>query len=137
MPDSWRLSFLTPIHKKDDVNMPENYRGIAVSSNLYKLYCMILCNRLDIFIQENNLIPYNQIAFLKNTRTSDHILTLKTLIDKYVKAISKSYLFVCFVDFKSAFDSICREVLLYKMTVCNVTTNSLKQDIIQNPIYIC
>ena len=42
LPNLWRESSLTPIHKKDDKYKPENYRGIAVSNILYILsflYC--------------------------------------------------------------------------------------------------
>ena len=30
-PQKWTLSFLKPIHKKDTLDDPDNYRGIAIS----------------------------------------------------------------------------------------------------------
>ena len=79
-PSKWRTSILTPIHKKGDKNNPGNYRGIAVNSNLCKLFCSILATRLSNFAFKNNLIPDEQIGFRKGFRTSDHILTLKYII---------------------------------------------------------
>lgn len=83
-PSAWRLSSLTVIHKKWDKENPKNYRGIAVSSNLCKLFCLVLYNRINTFVDNNNIIPSNQIGFRKGSRTSDHILVLKSLIDKYI-----------------------------------------------------
>ena len=56
----------------------------------------IIFKRTDL--EENNIVCSEQIGFKKHCRTSDHILTLKCLIDKAFK-LSKS-LYVCFIDFK-------------------------------------
>ena len=124
-PTSWRLSTLTVLHKKGDKTNPKNYRGIAVSSNLCKLFCSVLHNRLVKFVDDNSIIPSNQIGFRKGSRTSDHILVLKTLIDKYIHRASKSYLYVCFVDFSAAFDTVWRNALLYKLFKIGIRGNFL------------
>lgn len=46
-------------------------------------------------------------------RTSVHILSLKTLIDKYFR--KNKCIFACFIDLKKAFDTINRKALLYKL----------------------
>lgn len=125
-PSAWRLSTLTVLHKKGDKNIPKNYRGIAVSSNLCKLFCLILYNRLNMFTNDNNIIPSNQIGFRKGSRTSDHILVLKTLIDKYIQRAGKSYLYICFIDFSAAFDTVWRNALLYKLTQIGIGGQFLK-----------
>ena len=58
------------------------------------------------------IIP-KQIGFKKGCRTSDRMLILRTLIEKYTKSGSKLY--VCFVDLKKAFDSVDHLNLLYKL----------------------
>ena len=124
-PSSWRTNFLTPLHKKGNASDPANYRGIAVGSHLGKLFCSILHDRLAKFSEEQDIIPKNQIGFKKRSRPADHILTLKTLIEKYATG-SKKYLYSCFVDFKSAFDSISREALIYKLLTADIGGNFLK-----------
>ena len=52
LPDLWRESSLTPIHKKGDKYKPENYRGIAVSNILYKVFCIVLNKRLTSFLDK-------------------------------------------------------------------------------------
>jgi hypothetical protein len=99
-PSIWRVNMITPLHKKGDKNNPSNYRGIAISSHLSKLFCSVLHNRLNQYVQDNNTIPKEQIGYKAKTRTSDHIYTLKTIIDKYINKLPRKYLFCCFVDFK-------------------------------------
>ena len=100
--EAWQLSSLTPIHKKSDKSIPKNYRDIAVSNILCKLFCLVLYNRLDVLVNHNSSILPNQIGFKKGSRTSDHMLVLKSLTDKYINHAGKSYLCVCFIDFSAA-----------------------------------
>jgi hypothetical protein len=51
-PLQWRINFITTLHKKGSVNMPENYNGgIAVSNNLCtcKLFYVIYTYLWSIF----------------------------------------------------------------------------------------
>ena len=61
----------------------------------------------------------NVIGFQKGCRTADHMFILTTLIDKYVKKL-KTPLYVCFVDFKKAYDCVWRQALLYKLLMVNI-----------------
>ena len=45
---------------------------------------------------------------------------LQTLIDKYVKKL-KSPLYVCFVDFRKAYNSVWRQALMFKLLSQNVS----------------
>ncbi len=76
-----------------------------MSSNLGKLFCSIINARLLDFITTHNVLSRSQIGFLPNYRTSDHIYTLHTLIEKHVNQ-DKGKIYACFIDFKKAFDSI-------------------------------
>ncbi|XDV43935.1 hypothetical protein PO909_012319 [Leuciscus waleckii] len=113
-PDTWNRGLITPIFKSGDTSDPNNYRGICVSSNLGKLFCSVINTRLVHFLTEHSVLSKSQIGFLPNFRTSDHIFTLHTLIDKYINQ-NKTKIFACFVDFQKAFDSIWHEGLLSKL----------------------
>lgn len=92
-PDMWCESSLTPIFKNGDPSDTNNYRGICVSSCLGKFFSVIMNQRLLKHIQENDLVDKTQIGFLPNSRTSDHIFTLRTfrLINTFTK-VEKSTL---------------------------------------------
>ena len=47
-------------------------------------------------------------------KVTDHVFILKTLINKYVYKCKRK-LYVCFVDFKKAFDSVWRSALFLKL----------------------
>ena len=110
----WNHSIISPIHKKGDREDPDNYRAIAVSSTIGKLFSTILLDRFIEFRKQNCPDPPNQLGFTKGAQTYDHILTLNTITSKY-KKLGKS-VFAVFVDFKKAFDSVCREALFYKLS---------------------
>ena len=74
----------------------------------------------------------SQIGFIPNNRTADHVLTLRTLIDKYVHCHQEN-VYTCFVDFRKAFDSAWRDGLLYKLLQINVGGNFY--DLIKNLYY--
>ena len=84
-PQRWKLCFLKPVHKKDTLDDPDNYRGTAISWCLSKLYSIILLNSLTEEANKRQLISVKQIEFQKGKRTTDHIFDPQTLIDKIVK----------------------------------------------------
>ena len=113
-PNSWCEGLISPIFKSGNKLDPNNYRGICVSSSLGKLFCSILNNRLLTFLETKQLLHPSQIGFIPGNRTADHILTLKTLHEKYVNQKNEK-IYTCFVDFKKAFDSIWHEGLYLKL----------------------
>ena len=88
-------------------------------SALGKVYNIILNKRLDQYLLNNKIINPEQTGFCKKSRTSDHMMVLKTLIDKYTKK-EKKKLFTCFVDFRKAFDSVLHPALLLKLKQLNI-----------------
>ena len=93
---------------------PSNYHGICISSCLGKLFCSILNQRLLDHVKSLDILHKSQIGFLANNRTADHVLTLRTLIGKYVHG-HQTKVYACFVDFREAFDSVWHDGLLYKL----------------------
>ena len=113
IPEEWGLSLLKPLHKGGSTQDPNCFRGISLMSCIGKLFLSILNNRLTSFMSDRNLNTRYQIAFEPKKRTSDHILTLKTITDKYTQNGQKVY--SCLVDFRKAFDTVWREGLIYKL----------------------
>ena len=126
-PENWCKGIITPIHKQGEIDNPDNYRGITINSCLSKLFNLLLTKHLTTFTNDNQILKYNQIGFRKSFRTSYHVFTIKTIISKYLKENKKLYL--CFVDFRKAYDSIWREALFYKL--------SAYYDVSANFINIC
>ena len=90
------------------------------------------------YLEINKLISFNQGGFRSGYRNTDHIFILKKLINKYLHKL-KSKLYVCFVDFKKAFDSIDRNALFQKIENKGIGGNFLKliKDMYSNTLYSC
>ena len=112
-PHIWKIGYIVPIFKGEDSFDPSNYRGIAITSCMGKLFTLILNDRLTTFLEKRNILKPNQIGFRKGYRTSDHVFVLNSMIDSYIGKGKK--IFGCFVDFSKAYDSVWREGLFYKL----------------------
>ena len=112
-PNSWNEGLIFSIHKSGEKENPNNYRGITLSNSLGKLFNTILYNRLTTKLQNANILSPVKAGFRKNHRTPDHIFNLFSLIKKYVT--KGNYLYICFVDFQKAYDSIRRDGLKDKL----------------------
>ena len=120
-PASWAEGRIISIHKKGDKNDPSNYRGITISSSLGKIFNSILNSRLCSFLDSNSIIHPEQIGFRKKHRASDHMFILKNLIANYKK--NKKCLFITFIDFQKAFDTVWHTGLLYKLLRIGVSSS--------------
>ena len=60
-PDSWSKGLIVPIHKRGDMNDPNNYRGIMLISVFTKLFSLILRNRLNTWCEDNEVL--NEFQF--------------------------------------------------------------------------
>ena len=112
-PEIWKIGYVVPIFKEEDSFDPSNYRGIAITSCLCKLFTFILNERLVAFLEERKILKPNQTGFRKEYRTADHVFVLNSMINSYTRKGNKIY--ACFVDISRAYDSVWRERLLYKL----------------------
>ena len=124
-PEKWNINLLSPIWKAGNHFDCNNYRGISISSCLGKLFTSVLQSRLLSYLEDNHKISEKQAAFRPGYSTTDHLFTLKSLINKYIN-VSKGKLYVCFVDFQKAFDTVWREGLFLKLLRMGITGNFYK-----------
>ena len=135
-PKAWTESYITPIHKKGNIDDANNYRGIALTNIIAKIYSKLLHDRLTKWATENEKIIHNQFGFQKNKSTVDCIFILHSLIAKTLNNNEK--LFCTFVDYQKAFDSVDRKLLWYKLLRdgCSTTmVNALKA--MYNSVQMC
>ena len=59
----------------------------------------VLNNRLILVCKKEKLIHCSQTGFLENHRTTDHIFSLKILLNKYTKGVRNGKVYSCFIDF--------------------------------------
>ena len=108
-PDAWTESIVLPLFKKGDVNNPNNYRGISLSDASSKIYSTVINNSLQKWVTDNDITGDFQAGFKKGFSTIDHMFTLLASVQKQFSMNRKLY--VAFIDFEKAFDSINRNLL--------------------------
>ena len=100
---------VTPIRKGGNKDEPSNYRGITLLNSIGKIFTSIRNVRLTEWAEERSLLPESQFGFRENRRTIDCVFILNTLIEN---TLSKhNTLYVCYVDFKKAFDCVDHSLL--------------------------
>jgi len=85
----------------------DNYRGVSLLSHCGKVMTSIILQRIRLRTEE--ILTEAQAGFRAGRRTIDQLFTLRRLAETYIE-FSK-YLYVCYVDFKKAFDSVWRSGL--------------------------
>ena len=108
-PKVWNKSIVIPIYKKGDPSVPDNYRGISLTSCFSKVFTCIITDRLNDWVETNNLLGEEQAGFRRGYSTIDNVFVLHSIIQRYLLRRRKVY--VAFVDLKKAFDRVDRKIL--------------------------
>ena len=106
-PSQWTSSLIIPLPKKGNLELMTNYRGISLMSIAAKLYNSILLNRIRVPIDK--LLRNNQAGFRIGRSCNQQIHILRRIIEGANH--EDIPLYITFVDFKKAFDSIDREMM--------------------------
>ena len=110
VPRDWLDAILTPISKKGDLIICDNWRGISLLEVVGKVVARILQERLQQ-VAENELIE-SQCGFHEGRGCSDMIFTLSQLVEKSVERQSKQ--FITLMDLKKVYGSVAP----YSSVVC-------------------
>ena len=117
IPDAMPKGTILPIYKnKGDICDPDSYRGITILSCFGKVFTAVLNQRLNNYLESTGLLIEEQAGFRKHYSTTDHIFSLKILVDFYL--YKKKRLYCAFIDYRKAFDSVNR-VALWRKLLCN------------------
>lgn len=118
-PTDFSKMIVTPVFKKGDKLLRENYRAIALLSIPGKVFLTILLKRM----QENidSRLRETQYGFRSGRGTVDAIFIVRQLIEKAKERnIPLSF---HFIDFKAAFDTVWRKALWKMLRSIGVDQN--------------
>ena len=112
IPKDWSRAVIVPIFKKKDKTVCDNYRGISLLCHAEKVFASVILQRIRKRTDE--ILTESQAGFRKDRSTIDQLFSLRLLTEKYTE-FSKS-LYICYVDYQKAFDSVWREGLWHIMS---------------------
>ena len=112
IPCEWSEGILCPIYKKGDRKQCNNYRGISLLNITYKIFAILLYNRLSQIVEQE--IGNYQMEFRPNRSTIDNIFIVRQIHEKCHEY--NIDLHNIFIDFSQAFGTINRDVIYNSLT---------------------
>lgn len=146
LPQDWLETNIVLIFKKGKKDEIKNYRPISLVSHFYKLFVKIILNEINHTLDGEQ--PPEQAGFRSSFSTSDHLMVVNQLIEKYNEYNKELHL--AFIDYEKAFDSVEFAFMLKALTeqgvnkkyvriIRNIYENStayIKTEILGKPIRI-
>ena len=95
--------------RKGNPQVCHNHRRISLLSITGKILARVLLNRLNEHLEQSGILPESQCGFRKDRGTIDMTFKARQLQEKYQE--QNVDLYMNFVDFTKAFDTVSREGL--------------------------
>ena len=121
VPDRLKSSIITPIHKGDKRSLPANYRPIALTSHLIKLFEKILRAHIVKHMNDQNLFNESQHGFRSGRSCLSQLLEQYDLILDILEDGANAD--VVYLDFAKAFDKVNHTIVLQKINKMGIKGN--------------
>ena len=125
-PDMWKLANVTPIFKKGDKQLINNYRPISLLPICGKIFEKIIFNNLYNYLHLNGLITKNQSGFRPGDSTTNQLLYLVDEIHHAFDSPESLEVRAVFLDISKAFDKVWHEGLIFKLEQNGISGGLLK-----------
>lgn len=83
-PESWKDAEVVPLVKKGEDEKVSRYGGVTLMPTTYKIYAIMLADRIGKVVEKEGLIPTNQAEFRKGMGTLDNVYILNYLVNRQV-----------------------------------------------------
>ena len=108
-PEDWIMSELVLLPKVPGTQDCTKYRTISLISHASKILLEIIRQRLQYYLRPE--IAEEQFGFTSGKGTTDAILAVRNVIQKVAKRQDEEELWLLFVDYSKAFDSVFHDAL--------------------------
>ena len=105
------------LYKKEDPELPENYRPISITGSLSKVFEKLLCKQINENLISKKTLSNTQFGFRTSYSTTDAILYCT---EAFRRAIDNNKTVACsLLDLSKAFDSVDHTYLKQKLKGLN------------------
>ena len=113
IPDIYKTANVAPIHKGGSKGEAKNYRPVALTSHVIKIFEKILRKKIIEFLQKTGKLNDSQHGFRGGRSTLSQLLSH---FDKILKGLERGEdVHVVYLDFAKAFDKVDFGVVLKKL----------------------
>ena len=121
-PKSWKISIIVPVLKPlKDSYLPKNYRPIALTSCVCKIYERMVNARLVWYLESKNLLSNRQFGFRKNRSIIDPLMFLTREIQNAIALQNQTI--AVFFDLEKAYDTTWRGGILMQLVEWDIKGN--------------
>ena len=123
-PTQWKTAKVIPLHKKDDVLQPKNYRPVSLLPVLSKiLERAIFCQVIE-YLELNDILHPSHHGFRQKHNTCTALIQM---MDTWVESFEKEDISaVLMLDMSAAFDLVDHSLLTKKLSVYGFDEGSCK-----------
>lgn len=118
VPKSFKLSNIVPIFKSGSKGIAVNYRPVALTSHLSKIFERVVSAKLIVFFEDQKVFNEKQHGFRKGrsciSQLLEHYENILNLLDNGYNVD------VVYLDFCKAFDKLDFNIILQKLKRCGV-----------------
>jgi len=123
IPQSWKMTNITPIFKKGDKRDPSNYRPVSLTCIVSKILERIIRDNLIDHFRQNHLLSDKQYGFLTGRSTT---IQLIRVTEDWTKCLDRcSAVDVVYMDFMKAFDKVPHSHLIQKLECLGVNMQTV------------
>ena len=122
VPQNMKESEFIVIPKKNGAVDCSKHRTISIMSQLAKILLKVLDERLKRKVEEG--VDKAQFGFRKGCGTRNATFMLRTVIERAVE--KQKDLYMCFIDFEKAFDTVRHEMLMERLRQIGVDAADLR-----------
>jgi len=123
-PTKWKKSLIIPIEKVANTRKCGEFRPVNMVPSYEKLLELVVYEQLVNYVERNNLLTEFQSGFRKNNSCESAIQS--ALVNWKAAVNSKKLVGVVLLDFKRAFETIDRKLLLLKLEAMGFKGTVLK-----------
>ena len=109
---------ISVLHKNSDKTECGNYRGISLVSHAGKVLLKVVARKLSAFCEAKGLLPEEQFGFRPDHSTTGMIFVVRRLQE--IRRKTGASLFMCFIHFQTAYDTVDRTFLWQVLTLIGV-----------------
>jgi len=121
LPEDLRTSIFILLPKKPKAIECSDFRTISLMCHILKLLLSIIMRRISNHIDSE--ISEEQAGFKKNSGTREAIFNLKMIAEKHLE--KQKDLFICFIDYSKAFDSVNHKTLIETLQNIGIDENDV------------
>ena len=112
-PSCWKRAKIIPLHKKEDLLNPKNYRPVAIIPIFSKVLERVIFNQMIKYLADNKLLHPNHHAYRADHNTTTALIQM---YDGWLQSLEAGeFAGVCLLDMSAAFDIVDHSLLIKKL----------------------